>query len=147
VPLPAANTTPATGPGESELDIPATLSRMETRRWTNPSQPQTLYLATWLLYINAAISALFGAVFSPIGIVIVAAEVFAAFGIANEKRWGYFVGVGIAGVGLAYALWPLLGDIGMIFNFVYLLNIVFPVALFALLIHPLSRDYQRIWFK
>jgi hypothetical protein len=24
---------------------------------------------------------------------------------------------------------------------------LFPVALFALLLHPMSRDYQRIWFR
>ena len=28
-----------------------------------------------------------------------------------------------------------------------LVNAMFPVALFALLLHPQSRDYQRIWFR
>lgn len=120
---------------------------METRRWTNPSQPQTLYLATWLLYINAGIALLFGGFLNPIGLAIIAAEIFAAFGIANEKRWGYIVAVAVAGVGLAFALYPLVSDLSLIFDVIYLLNILFPVALFALLVHPMSRDYQRIWFK
>lgn len=120
---------------------------METRRWTNPSQPQTLYLATWLLYINAAIGLLFGGFASPIFLAIIVVEVLAAFGIANEKRWGYIVAVGVAGLVLAFSLLPLIRDIGLVFNIAYLLNILFPVALFALLVHPLSRDYQRIWFK
>ena len=33
---------------------------METRRWINQSQPQTLYIAVFLLYINAAFTLLFG---------------------------------------------------------------------------------------
>ena len=28
-----------------------------------------------------------------------------------------------------------------------LINLLFEVALVALLLHPMSRDYQRIWFK
>jgi hypothetical protein len=28
-----------------------------------------------------------------------------------------------------------------------LINLLFEVALVALLLHPQSRDYQRIWFK
>lgn len=120
---------------------------METRRWTNPSQPQTLYLATWLLYINAGMTLLFGGFANPISLAIIAAEIAGAFGIANEKRWGYLAGVGVAGLSLAFALYPLIGHLSLIFDVIYLLYIVFPVALFALLVHPLSRDYQRIWFK
>ena len=44
-------------------------------------------------------------------------------------------------------LLPLL-DIGpeLLFNLTYLILIVFPVALFCALIHPESREHQRIWF-
>jgi hypothetical protein len=34
-----------------------------------------------------------------------------------------------------------------IFDVGFLISLVFPVALFALLLHPMSRDYQRIWFQ
>ena len=44
-------------------------------------------------------------------------------------------------------LYILADGIGSILNLVFLISIVFPVALFALLVHPMSRDYQRIWFR
>ena len=49
--------------------------------------------------------------------------------------------------GLPAALYILNNGIGSILNLVFLISIVFPVALFALLVHPMSRDYQRIWFR
>ncbi len=124
---------------------------METRRWTNPSQPQTLYLATLLMYINAVINLTFALIlgigFGLLGLVLLVGSVAGAFGIANEKRWGYILAVVVASIGLGFALLPLLFDLGLIFNVSYLLRVLFPIALFALLVHPMSRDYQRIWFK
>jgi uncharacterized membrane protein (DUF2068 family) len=121
---------------------------METRRWTNPGQPQTLQIAVFLLYINAVFGVLFGQVFSAIGLVIVAGQAAAGFGIANEKRWGYWLGVGVAALGLLpFALFIADEGVGAIFNIGLLINLLFPVALFALLLHPMSRDYQRIWFR
>jgi uncharacterized membrane protein (DUF2068 family) len=119
---------------------------METRRWTNPSQPQTLYMATFLLYINAAFGLLFSG-FNPISLVLVAGQVGAGFGIANEKRWGYLLGVAMAALGLLpLTLFILAHGIGSIFSVTVLIEALFPVALFALLVHPLSREYQKIWF-
>jgi hypothetical protein len=110
---------------------------METRRWTNPTQPQTLQIAVILLYINAVFGALS---FTPIALALAAGQAGAAFGIANEKRWGYLLGLAVAVLGLLpFALY--------IFNLQLLISLIFPVALFALLIHPQSRDYQRIWFN
>ncbi len=122
---------------------------METRRWTNPSQPQTLYIAVILLYVNAAMSLLFGGFLNPIALVLIVGEVASGLGIANEKRWGYILGVGVASVGVLFALGlPILVDgVGALFSPVVLIGAIFPVALFALLVHPMSRDYQRVWFK
>jgi hypothetical protein len=119
---------------------------METRRWTNPSQPQTLYIATFLLYANAFFAALFGGLFSPLGLLIIGVEVASAFGIANERKWGYYVAVGIATLSLAVHALPLVFKLTLIFSPMFLLNLLFPVALFALLVHPMSRQYQKIWF-
>src|SRR5689334_5843876 len=74
-PAPAARTTAA---GSSGLAFrtapgPATLSTMKTRRWTNPSQPQTLYMATFLLYLEGVLSVIFGnavALFGPIFVIV-----------------------------------------------------------------------------
>jgi hypothetical protein len=67
----------------------------DTRRWVDPSQPQTLQFACWLLYANAIIGLVFGG--SVLGILGLAASVLAGFGIANEKRWGYFLAVALTG--------------------------------------------------
>jgi hypothetical protein len=107
------------------------------RRWTNPSQPQTLQIAVWLLYFNGVLGLVFGTVFGRLGPLLAIAAlvgcVAAAFGIANEARWGYTLGVVAAG-GLTGLLGPLL------------ISFAFAVALLALLVHPMSREYQRIWF-
>ena len=108
---------------------------METRRWTNPSQPQTLQIAVLLFYFRAAFMVLFGAIFVPLGIVLVAASVGSGFGIANERKWGYALALVTAAVSVLLRL-----DGGLI-------GLIFAIALVALLLHPQSRDYQRIWFS
>ena len=123
---------------------------METRRWTNPSQPQTLQIAVFLRYIDAVFGLLFGAFTSPVGLLIVAGSAAAGFGIANERRWGYLVAVAIAVLGLLPYVWLLFRDTGDFFDLMFSLgaiNLMFAVALLALLLHPQSREYQRIWFS
>lgn len=118
---------------------------METRRWTNPSQPQTLQIAVFLLYASAVL-----AVFRPGGLFFLAAIAGAigAYGIANDRRWGYRLAVGASSVEVALAVvLPLLfGGVGLLFDLLFLITALFPVALFCLLVHPESREHQRIWF-
>ncbi|MFN2503122.1 MAG: hypothetical protein ABR540_02625 [Acidimicrobiales bacterium] len=118
---------------------------MERRRWLNPAQPQTLQIAVFLLYINAAFATfdMFRLSFFPlIGIALVVGGILGGFGIANERKWGYGLGVAMAFLPFAYRFWrdgnPLTSNI---------LSLMFEIALVALLLHPQSRDYQRIWFK
>lgn len=123
---------------------------METRRWTNPTQPQTLQIAVFLLYINAVFGVLFGEIFFlfPVGLLLVVAQAAGGFGIANEKKWGYWLAVGAATVGLLPIAFAIAADgIGSILSITFIISMLFPVALFALLLHPQSRDYQRIWFR
>ncbi len=130
--------------------VTATLLRMETRRWTNPTQPQTLQIAVFLLYIEAVFGVLFGQIFwlPPFGLLIVAGQAAGGFGIANEKKWGYRLAVTVAALALVPAVLIVLSDgVSSILNISFLISLVFPVALFALLVHPMSRDYQRIWFR
>ena len=109
---------------------------METRRWTNPTQPQTLQVAVFLLYINAVFAALFGGLGSLLGLVFTAGSAGAGFGIANERRWGYVVALVAAVTGVLYG-----------FSGSGIIGVMFGIALIALLLHPQSRDYQRIWFS
>jgi len=118
---------------------------METRRWTNPSQPQTLYMATFLLYIEAFFNVIGGLSFLPY-LVLAAGQVAGGMGIANEKRWGYYLAVGMAVLALTPLLFIVAGGVGHLFSLSVVLAFLFPVALFALLIHPMSRQYQKIWF-
>jgi peptidoglycan/LPS O-acetylase OafA/YrhL len=126
---------------------------METRRWTNPSQPQTLYLAVVLFYINAVMSLIFGNAvgqfFGLLGaLAFIVGSVAAGLGIANEKKWGYILGVATAVFQLVpYLIIVAVDGVGVVFNFPFLISVIFPVVLFALLVHPMSRDYQRIWFR
>ena len=117
---------------------------METRRWTNPTQPQTLQIAVFLLYINAVFVALFGGLASILGIALIAGGVGAGFGIANEKRWGYNLGLAMAF--LPFALRMAFNGVEGVFGG-DIINLMFEIALVALLLHPHSRDYQKIWFS
>jgi hypothetical protein len=140
-----------------------------TRRWVYQSQPQTLLIATWLLYLTAAFTLLFfndgvvyragvcgvrsfgsgGGCTQAVGLlrlVLPAACVAGGYFISNEKKWGYYLAVVAAAVPVAarlvfsirFQLSPLNYDI---------IGLAFDVALVALLLHPMSREYQRIWFK
>ena len=70
---------------------------METRRWINHSLPQTLGNAVILLYINAAFD-------PPVRrgpvphrhLLIAGGKVAAGYGIANERKWGYQLGLVMA---------------------------------------------------
>lgn len=125
---------------------------MKTRRFVNPSQPQTLYIATFLLYFNAVFgllgsSPLFFFGFLP-GMALIIGKGVAAYGIANDKRWAYWLGVGTAGATLVPFLFYVASNgLGSLFQLALLFSLVFPLALFILLVHPMSRQYQRIWFS
>jgi len=64
---------------------------MDDRRWFNSSQPQTLQFAQMLLYFNGLLLLLRGMLLGVVGLIAVAfvvGQVGAAFGIANERKWG-----------------------------------------------------------
>ena len=117
---------------------------MESRRWTNQSQPQTLQMGVFLLYINAFFTAFYGGLGSGIGLLLIVANVGAGYGVANEKKWGY--GLGLAVAFLPFVLRMLLNGLDQVLG-TNLINLMFEIALVALLLHPQSREYQRIWFK
>lgn len=115
-------------------------------RFLNQFQPQTLYLATLFCYIDAVSGFLFGVVTTSaiVALVTILGLASGGFGIANEKKWGYAVALAAAILQVG-ALIAVAGS--DVLNFPLILNLVFDGALVALLLHPLSRNYQRIWFK
>lgn len=115
------------------------------QRYFDSSQPQTLQIATFLLYLDAALLVLRGAVFSPIGLLWAAASAGAAFGMANTRRWAYILGVVVAVFTLGF---PFLVGATLTDQVRYsTVEFMLAVALVALLVHPQSREYQRIWYS
>lgn len=115
------------------------------RRWTNHSHPQTLQIAVFLLYFDAVLIALSGGLVSVFGLALVAGNVGAGYGIANDKRWGYVLGVVMSLLGLSVYIQALSAGAGLLD--VGPIGLMFAVAQLALLLHPQSREYQRIWFS
>ena len=104
-------------------------------RWTNPSLPETLQGAVMLLYVNAAFALL--AVRQPEAVPILLG-VPAGYGIANEKKWGYWLGIAVAVLDVASLLRA---------RFVSVISLLFAALLVYLLLAPRSREHARIWFK
>ena len=115
-------------------------------KWVNQFQPQTLYMATILCYVDAVFGLLFGFVATSVlaGLITIAALAAGGFGIANEKKWGYAVAVGGA-ILQVVMLFAVFGT--EVLTSLVIINLLFDGALVALLLHPMSREYQRIWFK
>jgi hypothetical protein len=110
------------------------------QRFYDPSQPQTLQIATILLYLQGFFSLL-----SPFGFGLPFAVIYAAgaYGIANGKKWGYLLALVVAILRLVLLL------IGQTMTSALNdpIGLMFGIALVALLLHPQSREYQKIWFS
>jgi hypothetical protein len=114
----------------------------DDHHWFDGSQPQTLQGAVMLCYLTAVfgvIGILVGgyplAELVPIGLGV------AGYAVANEKRWGYRLGIALAGLNVLVDLYILiLGFFGIV------LSLVFAGVLLALFLHSQSREYERIWF-
>lgn len=145
---------------------------MRFTRWWNPSLPQTLVISVMLLYVNAVMSLIVilnigfggsGYLFLPLAlfrsnvdvndlansfglISLVAGLVygFAGLGIANGEKLGWKVGVGVSA---GAVILPVLAVGPGIITSPYIISLIFDVALLVALLHPQSRNYQRIWFN
>lgn len=120
--------------------------RVNDTKWINPHQPQTLYMGVILCYVQAFFALLsLGALGGSIGLLIPVGLGAGGFGIANEKKWGYVAAV--AAATLQVALFLEAGGLSALGNVNVLFGFAFDVLLVVLLVHPMSRSYQRIWFK
>ena len=109
-------------------------------RWLNPHQPQTLQISVFLLYFSAVFTILGSPQYLFLGLL----EAVGGFGIANEKKWGYITAIAAAVLDFVVTL-----RITMAINFggLSIIGLMFSGALVALLLHPQSREYQKIWFQ
>lgn len=112
-------------------------------RWTNQSQPQTLQGAVVFSYLNAALAVVYTLLLGLQSFLVVFVLLaVAAYGIANDRKWGYWSGLVLACLYLLGTLVSLVTGGG----FGAILYLFFAGILVALLVHPESRNYQRIWF-
>lgn len=135
----------------------------ERRKWIDRMQPQTLQIATWLLYINGFFALVelidgggvlhyFRVQYSLgifLGLIIVAAYVAGAFLMANERKigWKISLAVGASPFLLTFIAYT---DLNAALRYrlfgASLLSFAFDVAVLALLLHPQSKEHQRIWY-
>jgi hypothetical protein len=146
------------------------VSTLNFRKWTDRLQPQTLQIATFLLYINgffAFISVLDKTDYLGyfryrwglgilVGLFVVAANIFGGFLMANDRKSGYWLAVVAAFAPFALRYWALSdleslngGSFSLWDKFTGgdTIGFIFEAALCALLLHPQSREHQRLWFR
>ena len=113
------------------------------QRFFDPSQPQMLQSATFLLYLHAVLGLLGG--FGGLGLFLAVGAAGGAYGMANQQKWGYLLSVGVAlfGLVLPFLVGWTLDEVLRVRT----VSLMFDIALVALLVHPQSREYQRIWFS
>ena len=58
----------------------------------------------------------------------------AGYGIAQDRNWGWYLGIAVSAIGVLLNLGNLLG-------------LLFAIAQIALLVHPMSRSYTKTWFR
>ena len=135
---------------------------MNNRVWINNRQPQTLYIAQLMLYIRGAMGLLFGGSLAYVGsatlfgsellaggwiLLTTVGAVAAGFGIANEMKWGYRLGVAAALAPFVLRLQIVLDDGPVDALAGEPISLVFDVAILAALLHQQSAQYQRIHFQ
>lgn len=139
---------------------------LDRRKWFDRMHPQTLSIATFLLYIDGVFALLRfldrndiegymrmnGGLYALVTFVFIVCYPLGAFLMANGKLFGWYLAIAASfspfviralfKVGLA-DLYPwrdvLTGN--------SLVNLMFEVALCALLLHPMSQSYVRRWLR
>lgn len=136
------------------------------RKWFDRMQPQTLQIATWLLYLNGFFALISfmdksdwigyarldqGALGSLVGILVIISFILGGFLMANDRKIGYKLAL-VAGFSpfilRIWILWSA-SNFGTLDKITGsdTLGFIFEVALCALLLHTHSREHQRVWYS
>ena len=141
-------------------------SNLDTRRWFDRMYPQTLAIATWLLYLNALFAFLDfldgrdifgfwrieGGLGALLSFIVVVSHVLGGFLMANGKMLGWWLAL-VAAFGplVLRLLWKITVyspvSLQWVVNGGSWLNFMFEAALVALLLHPQSRSHAKTWFR
>lgn len=138
---------------------------LDTRKWFDRSQPQTLQIATWFLYLNAVFAFIDlidesgwlgyarivrGAVGLLVGLLVVGSYVAGGFLMANDRKVGYYLALFAGFSPFILRFWVLSGSSASVWDKVTggrTISFIFEAALCALLLHPQSKNHVRVWFK
>jgi hypothetical protein len=139
---------------------------LDPRKWFERMQPQTMQIATWLLYLNGFFALIGfmdksdwtgiariekGALGSLVGLAAVASFIAGGYLMANDRRIGYRLALVAAFSPFILRIWilwsyPGWGAIDKITGN-DTIGFIFEAALCALLLHPQSREHQRLWYS
>ena len=143
---------------------------LDPKRWFDRMQPQTPQIATWLLYLNGFFLLIdvidksdylgyFRFQYAwglPLGIAAVAIHAAGGWLMANDRRlgWKLAVAASFAPFVLRFLAYSDIERLTSVSYGLYdkltggsLLNTIFEVALCALLLHPHSRQHQKVWYR
>ena len=129
-------------------------------------QPQTIAVATWLLYFEGAFTFLFwldgteihgfwrqvGGPFALVAFLSIVAFPMSGFLMANGKKLGWYIGLGAAFSPFFLRLvWKIDNNAYWSWQYVVVgrsyFNFLFEAALCALLLHNMSRRYVTTWLR
>jgi hypothetical protein len=131
------------------------MQNVNWKKWFDRMQPQTLQIATWLLYMNGffALANFMDSqmeigyirqvyTFGPIyGIAVIAFHLLGGLLMANDLKLGYKIA-------LAASFSPFVSNL-IVYRSLFahsFLSAAFDIALVALLLHTQSRSHQKVWF-
>ncbi len=139
---------------------------LDPRKWFDRLQPQTLQIAMWLLYLNGFFALIGyldksdwagiarvskGLVGSLVGLFVVVAFIVGGFLMANDRKVGYKLALVAAFSPFILRIWILWSDLRFSsFDKITggnTIGFIFEAALCALLLHPQSREHQRVWYS
>jgi hypothetical protein len=123
---------------------------METRRLMNAAMPGGLYWAQFGLYGWAAYAVMRSVIVDELSfwtMVCGVARVAAAYGLSNERKWGYSLGLAVCALTIIPTLDDLVHRPTLLIRLDFVVLLVFPVAIAFCLLRPTCRDFVRTWFS
>ena len=140
-------------------------STIDFRRWFDRMAPQTLQIATMLLYLNGFFALIGfmdrsdwvgyarvdkGGVGAVVGLAVIASFILGGLLMANDRRWGWRLGLFAAFSPFLLRCWILSDSRFDMWDRISggnTISLIFDVALCALLLHPQSREHQKLWYR
>jgi len=140
-------------------------SSIDFRRWFDRMAPQTLQIALMLLYLNGFFALIGfmdrsdwvgfarvvkGTLGTVVGLVVVLSFITSGLLMANDRRLGYRIGLFAAFSPFLLRFWIYSDSPVTLWNRISggnTVSLLFELALCALLLHPMSREHQRVWYR